>query len=1081
MAGSSTEIESRPSFEVIESATELAELESNQGVLDENNEIISFYGEYANGLNKKLSDLGIRPDSPEILASIPFVNTYNSTIDGNLSTTENYDFMIFQTQFDLTIKEIINKKIRNDLELQDLVLTEYRDTYAAYKVKKDALQSLYLTSINVTSMINIKENTVSQIKNNSSFDVSTAKDPNSEKGIRDAAIEIAGQEAKKLGVSLSNMSLVEFLHLFAPGVPNNFSTGDGNLYFRNLCQYLVNSFFSLPYRAFSKNIASDLANDQFLNPSSGLYGDIYRDLESIQFAQVASIASRGLVYRTSSDFLELISDLNNSSTTEGFSYSTLEDMARRKIGVKSDPSFNTGARLIEKTSFSTPRGVYVEVFNDTVQEQSLTNSEEIITGKQYFSRDVKDYLTSGNTLDLSEYVNNLSGYSSKIAAGLSSEITSNGFKISNGIIQEFGKILFDTLNFEKFTTDHSATDLDMYVALSTMMMFKNTDFNKNYSSADFDSTPGDDFEVRQYKTQSIQASGDEISINIGSNISDNFSSEAASITIALNYTDPFHAFDVFLSDSQFESFRDTKMYFHSTPTSRTLVNSELSLKIEELFRKVLILANDQSYVDNLYILDMFFNFCHELFKSFMFYIRGDSLLSDEDCLIDQDSIDVIAAVRDLASGNIFTDNSLEKILGHKPSESEENLLIQRIKNLYKNLSMETIAAYNVALSLKKYTDEFKNKVSSLGNTIEQIESANIENTATPSIESLTCLNVAAEKIYLPTSCFSPDPTFFTYLGSRNSKDMGVINSVLMQNPNNINKTESEETKVLAIGIPDGLIDKLRSNAGLSNNHTIIEISFYEIDHRKERSSTEFHKAFSYYFNTCLHINTVSTDQNVSDIELITDLESFNKTVYIDNTGTFEDFDFDTEKILTFNFGKILNQDFSLQKFETFDEAIQFNKTYKINSSEFIFNDTFSNEIIRSHLINYGLRKKFEIFSGISFDEFNFPMSYFPSLDLTNQNLINQTASQSAINLINHFQNQDYTDDLKDYLARTSLQSAVINPSYFLNKSLSVSKFERIFLIPAYKSNLDLLTNDQSNFEFKTLIPVVSIIWQQVQE
>ena len=95
-------------------------------------------------------------------------------------------------------------------------------------------------------------------------------------------------------------------------------------------------------------------------------------------------------------------------------------------------------------------------------------------------------------------------------------------------------------------------------------------------------------------------------------------------------------------------------------------------------------------------------------------------------------------------------------------------------NQYNNENLNNVVIFNLDKNLL-----LKEKIYS--------ENANIKNTATPSIESLTCLNIAAEKIYLPTSCFSPDPTFFTYLGSRNSKDMGVINSVLLQNTNNINK------------------------------------------------------------------------------------------------------------------------------------------------------------------------------------------------------------------------------------------------------------------------------------------------------
>jgi hypothetical protein len=501
--------------------------------------------------------------------------------------------------------------------------------------------------------------------------------------------------------------------------------------------------------------------------------------------------------------------------------------------------------------------------------------------------------------------------------------------------------------------------------------------------------------------------------------------------------------------------------------------------LRDTIRRVVSFANNQNYLFKYFVIDVFINFAREILSDFYFssYTDGNEEVissNNTNLLFDQDSIDVIAAIRDLAEGTAFSNNNTDKILGYQPSSPERNKLLVKIKNLYREITLEGAASYNIASSMVAHTSNILSNISSLEQDFEKISNEGILRACIPTIEALTNLNIAAEKIYLPTSCFSPEPSFFTYLGSRNSKDLGIINSVLTANPNSIDFYESEETKVIAIGIPDGLIDNLRTQAGFSTKHTIIEISFYEVNHKRESQENEFSKVYSYYFNSCLHVNSVDKNQNLSDIENITDIDSFNRTSYVDNTSTFENITLDDENVLTFNFGEVNDGIFNLKKVNTFDDAIQYNKNFQISAPDIDFNDAFSNEIVRSHVINYGLKKKFELFSGISFDEFSFPQEYKSSINIntSSSSVIEKNVSRSGIQLINYFENQEYTDDLKDYLKRTALQSAVINSKYFLEKSYALSKFERVFLIPAHKSDL---RNESSDFDFKTLIPVVSIL------
>jgi phosphatidylserine/phosphatidylglycerophosphate/cardiolipin synthase-like enzyme len=189
---------------------------------------------------------------------------------------------------------------------------------------------------------------------------------------------------------------------------------------------------------------------------------------------------------------------------------------------------------------------------------------------------------------------------------------------------------------------------------------------------------------------------------------------------------------------------------------------------------------------------------------------------------------------------------------------------------------------------------------------------------------------------------------------------------------------------------------------------------------------------------------------------------------IDDREGFESFDLNEKDLFSFSFGRMENKQFLLDTKTSFDEAITYNRTrYQISSNtsfvggpEYTFNSAMSGKIVKNHAINYILKKNFEIFAGTSLNEARF--SYF------DRSFIN-TPTQESESLVNYFNQQDYSDDLKDYLTRTSITSPIINPERYLIPSYGISSFERVFLLPCFKPR------PEANFSFKSLIPVVRLL------
>ena len=398
-----------------------------------------------------------------------------------------------------------------------------------------------------------------------------------------------------------------------------------------------------------------------------------------------------------------------------------------------------------------------------------------------------------------------------------------------------------------------------------------------------------------------------------------------------------------------------------------------------------------------------------------------------------------------------------------------------------------MASLNIATSLEKYFSEIKSK--SDIEKLKQIDLSDIvgeefsfEQVGLPSIERLVNLNVGYKNILNPTTSFNENNSYFSYKNTRTSSDLALINQFQKENYKRISIDKNfEGIRIAAVGIPDGLINNLRISSNRTSSHSIIELSLLSLNHKSANSENRFTCRYKFIFNTCLHVNTVNPD-----IDLFSQIENpdflISNILNIDDRKSFEDISINEKDLISFNFGKIKNKSFSIDTQRSFDDAILFNtENYKIKSlpdpqgrPEYILNNNMSSKIIKNHFINYVLKKQFEIFSGASMDESSFPFVGTGRIENT---------SQESQTLVNFFNSQQYSDDLKDYLSRTAKTSSIINPENFLFSSLNISKFERVFFLPCFrsKSNLDFISADnntlnvEDQFSFESLIPVVRLL------
>ena len=456
-----------------------------------------------------------------------------------------------------------------------------------------------------------------------------------------------------------------------------------------------------------------------------------------------------------------------------------------------------------------------------------------------------------------------------------------------------------------------------------------------------------------------------------------------------------------------------------------------------------------------------------------------------DIAINKKGLELFYIINDLTERENIFENRLtqpfsNKIIGKNRPDS--SFVKNRVENIYRQTAYLFFASYNIVKSLNSYFFKLKNQVSRIGNSITSLNEQlsvvdfSLDSVGIPTVERLTNLNHFYKNIFSPTTSFSKNNSYFPYMNTRTSSDLIALNSFHKLNPLDLSSNSNNEgMRIAAVGIPDGLINKLRLSSGRTNNHSIIEISLLTLDHKlgNDGETAKFTCRYKFLFNSCLHVSTLN-----SDINLLTSVLDENSTIKdflnIDDREGFESFDLNEKDLFSFSFGRMENKQFLLDTKTSFDEAITYNRTrYQISSNtsfvggpEYTFNSAMSGKIVKNHAINYILKKNFEIFAGTSLDEARF--SYFDT------SFIN-TPTQESTSLVNYFNQQDYSDDLKDYLTRTSIASPIINPERYLIPSYGISSFERVFLLPCFKPR------PEANFSFKSLIPVVRLLWQLIHQ
>lgn len=241
------------------------------------------------------------------------------------------------------------------------------------------------------------------------------------------------------------------------------------------------------------------------------------------------------------------------------------------------------------------------------------------------------------------------------------------------------------------------------------------------------------------------------------------------------------------------------------------------------------------------------------------------------------------------------------------------------------------------------------------------------------------------------------------------------------------------TKILAVGIPNGFIEKLTD--------------------RIKRTTVATNNLFEDTQTDLVYINIYKKSAEDDDIifypkRFLFDLSLFPKhleNINLDNRTNFERI---LEKYKTSDYSSFTAADVGLSELQT---------QYKYN----IINEEQKLELLRNHCQSQYLQYYVKYLSGISFDESSFPVDEYPvpattELPQNSQNLIklyiqkiiNRATPEELTSTIRTIINDpSIREDIKDDLQMLSFGSTLMQPDLLRTKVLSQKKFDRVFLIP----------------------------------
>lgn len=241
------------------------------------------------------------------------------------------------------------------------------------------------------------------------------------------------------------------------------------------------------------------------------------------------------------------------------------------------------------------------------------------------------------------------------------------------------------------------------------------------------------------------------------------------------------------------------------------------------------------------------------------------------------------------------------------------------------------------------------------------------------------------------------------------------------------------TKILAVGIPNGFIEKLADR---------IKRTTVSTTNISEDTQTDL-----------VYINIYKKSAEDDDIifypkRFIFDLSLFPRNfdnINLDGRASFERI---LEKYKMSDYSSFSAADVGLRELQTM---------YKYN----IITEQQKLELIRNHCQSQYLQYYVKYFSGISFDESSFPVNEYPvpsniELPEASQNLIKvyiqkiigRATPEELNNTIRTILNDSsIREDIKDDLQMLSFGSTLMQPDLLKTKVLSQKKFDRVFLIP----------------------------------
>lgn len=1054
-----------------------------------------------------LAEFGINKLTPEIISSQSIKNLY-SYISGENTPVENsnYDFMIFQTQLDLTIKEIINSKIEENEDLKEEIFNNLKLEVENIIKERDEIKAMILNINSTLDVLDIEKYLKVSFTN---VPVERSQQEQSSEtsifNVQQSQIDIASIPESisnaldygwKEDSSITTIAKLADLKLYGEDSSDAFRE---NTFYDNICDFTTRAFFGIPhFRTFDKDTpvsrydtTTSEERSLSVDPSADKY-DTSHALPGIALLSRAQFYN-DTVNRTAFGRLKEVSNLNSSLNSN--TYGSILAYAKESIGTVDSKSFGD-SKLIDMSNIKTSDVESIEVFNRETKEGKSTSGNRF-TGDTYFKNDIiKSVLAGDGSTLFNELFVNINEKSKNVKEALASIISNSSLSTNNlyvqqainknsvidnipqftGILSDIATIIYEELNLSSFFTSNSSiSSIDGISTLSYISTLKAlSEIGQDEDSyLEFGEWPASTDDTSVY-LRAKDDSGNNVYLKI-------YTSDPAVIGLHETFSDQTR--NTFTRDQySLDSYEGSTLitlnnYPHQLDISGNLLEATfrwiddvgyellnisggaIYKKLEDIVQRIHEIIIRQTYLTGRFIYKALNSIIRLVCNAFRYKFTATTHNSGQGVVLhfNDDFLKSLHLIKILKDRTLFSDNiSSETIIGVSSIPIEDNSFISSMRETYRTIMRPVLISYFAISSLKNYSASLTRSSNSISSNI----SGNIiENIGFPSVERLMNLEYTANRLLTPSTSFSDNISYFSSHNTRNSKDLSAVSSLSSMNPGDF----TSEDRVLTIGIPNGLLSRLRSDAGYDNDRCIIQIMFYVIDHKKNtHDSRNLGCILPFMFNSCLKVDTLDKDANIDEI-LELDSADYRNLLSIDNESSISR-TLSSSDLFTYSYGRFSNNEFLIKKTSSRSEAANDMKRYKASLTT-----DECKSIINNHIVDYTLKQHVNIFGGVNLETFNFPTIKNNSLLFGTDNLLIDGPGR-VNNIISEIIDNEMSDDLKDYISRTTAYSSIINPELYINKSLSYSKFDNVFMIPVHRTNVGYFTD-----EFKTFIPIVSIV------